>query len=79
MQSVLDESDAAFRSLVAAFDEKERYIDSLPSVRAKRWILGKFRTARPDRGDGTGARVALLPSSAGQGTLVTREEMAAIS
>ncbi len=42
LQSVIDESDAAFRSLVDAFDEKERYIDSLPSVRAKRWILGRL-------------------------------------
>ena len=42
LQSVIDESDAAFRSLVDAFDEKERYIDSLPSVRAKRWILGRI-------------------------------------
>ena len=46
LQSVLDESDAAFRNLVDAFDEKERYIDSLFSVRAKKWILGRF----PHRG-----------------------------
>ena len=46
LQSVIDESDAAFGSLVDAFDEKERYIDSLPSVRAKRWILGRL----PHRG-----------------------------
>ena len=44
--SVIDETDAAFGSLVDAFDEKERYIESLPSVRAKRWILGR----RPNRG-----------------------------
>ena len=46
LQSVIDESDAAFGSLVDAFDEKERYIDSLPSVRTKRWILGRL----PHRG-----------------------------
>jgi GT2 family glycosyltransferase len=46
LQSVLDESDAAFGSLVEAFDEKDRYINSLPSVRAKRWILGRL----PHRG-----------------------------
>jgi GT2 family glycosyltransferase len=46
LESVLDESDAAFRKLVDAFDEKERYIDSLLSVRAKRWILGRL----PHRG-----------------------------
>jgi GT2 family glycosyltransferase len=42
LQSVIEESDAAFQSLVDAFDEKERYVDSLPSVRAKRWILGRI-------------------------------------
>ena len=42
LQSVLDESDAAFKSLVDAFDEKERYIDSLLSVRAKKWIVGRI-------------------------------------
>jgi GT2 family glycosyltransferase len=42
LQSVLDESDAAFRNLVDAFDEKERYIDSLLSVRAKKWIVGRI-------------------------------------
>ena len=36
LQSVMDESDVAFGSLVEAFDEKERYIDSLLSVRT-RW------------------------------------------
>jgi GT2 family glycosyltransferase len=46
LESVIDESDAAFGSLVDAFDEKERYIESLPSVRAKRWILGRL----PHRG-----------------------------
>jgi hypothetical protein len=46
LESVIDESDAAFGSLVEAFDEKERYIESLPSVRAKRWVLGRF----PHRG-----------------------------
>ena len=46
LESVLDESDAAFRNLVDAFDEKERYIDSLFSVRVKKWILGRF----PHRG-----------------------------
>ena len=47
LQSVMDESNAAFGSLVDAFDEKERYIESLPSVRAKRWILGRL----PHRGN----------------------------
>lgn len=40
LQSVMDESDVAFERLVDAFDEKERYIDSLLSVRAKKWISG---------------------------------------
>ena len=47
LESVMDESNAAFGSLVDAFDEKERYIESLPSVRAKRWILGRL----PHRGN----------------------------
>jgi GT2 family glycosyltransferase len=34
------EFDTAFGELVEAFDEKERYIDSLPSVRVKKWIVG---------------------------------------
>jgi GT2 family glycosyltransferase len=34
------EFDAAFGELVEAFDAKERYIDSLPSVRVKKWIAG---------------------------------------
>ncbi len=34
------EFDAAFGELVEAFDEKERYIDSLLSVRVKKWIVG---------------------------------------
>ena len=42
LQSVIDESDVAFGSLVDAFDEKERFIDSLFSVRAKKWILGRL-------------------------------------
>jgi GT2 family glycosyltransferase len=33
------EFDAAFGQLVRAFDEKERYIDSLLSVRVKKWIV----------------------------------------
>lgn len=43
LHSVMEESDAAFGRLVDAFDEKERYIESLPSVRAKKWILGRVR------------------------------------
>jgi hypothetical protein len=33
------EFDTAFGELVESFDEKERYIDSLPSVRIKKWIV----------------------------------------
>lgn len=43
LQSVVHESDVAFGTLVDAFDEKERYVDSLLSVRAKKWILGHLR------------------------------------
>jgi GT2 family glycosyltransferase len=43
LQGVLDEYDADFRTLVQAFDEKERYIASLRSVRAKKWILGRLK------------------------------------
>ncbi len=43
LQSVLDESDAAFGDLVDAFDDKERYIESLPSVRVKKWVHGRLR------------------------------------
>jgi GT2 family glycosyltransferase len=46
LEAVLEESDAAFRSLVEAFDEKERYIESLRSVKAKKWVLGRL----PQRG-----------------------------
>ena len=46
LQSVMHESDIAFRSLAEAFDEKERYIDSLLSVKAKKWILSHM----PGRG-----------------------------
>ena len=42
LESVIDESDVAFRSLVDAFDEKERFINSLLSVRVKKWILGRL-------------------------------------
>jgi hypothetical protein len=28
--------------LVEAFDQKERYIDSLLSVRVKKWIVGRL-------------------------------------
>ena len=34
------EFETAFGELVEAFDEKERYIDSLPLVRVKKWIVG---------------------------------------
>jgi GT2 family glycosyltransferase len=40
-EAVIDETGAAFRTLAAAFDEKERYIDSLLSVRVKKWIVGR--------------------------------------
>jgi len=36
------EFDDALRKLVESFDEKERYIDSLLSVRVKKWILGRL-------------------------------------
>jgi hypothetical protein len=42
LQSVIRETDVAFHALVEAFDEKERYIDSLLSVRAKKWIVGRL-------------------------------------
>jgi GT2 family glycosyltransferase len=42
LESVIDESDVAFERLVDAFDEKERYINSLLSVRAKKWIFGRL-------------------------------------
>jgi transcription termination factor NusB len=43
-QAALDETDAAFRRLVESFDDKERYIDSLLSVRVKKWIVGRLRS-----------------------------------
>ena len=46
LQAVIEETDVAFRRLVASFDEKEHYIDSLLSVRVKKWIRGR----RPNRG-----------------------------
>lgn len=46
LRHVLDETDAAFSRLVESFDEKERYIDSLPSVRAKKWIAGRLPNRR---------------------------------
>jgi GT2 family glycosyltransferase len=36
------EFDAALGELVEAFDQKERYIDSLLSVRVKKWIVGRL-------------------------------------
>ena len=42
-QADLEETNAAFRRLVTSFDEKERYIDSLLSVRVKKWILSRRR------------------------------------
>ena len=36
------EFDDTLRKLVESFDEKERYIDSLLSVRVKKWILGRL-------------------------------------
>jgi hypothetical protein len=41
-QADLDETNAAFVRLIASFDEKERYIDSLLSVRVKKWIVGRL-------------------------------------
>ena len=41
------EFDAAFGELVEAFDQKERYIDSLPSVRVKKWIVGLLQNRKP--------------------------------
>jgi GT2 family glycosyltransferase len=42
LRDVARETDAAFDALAEAFDEKERYIDSLLSVRAKKWIIGRI-------------------------------------
>ena len=42
LRAVADETDAAFQRLVESFDEKERYIDSLLSVRVKKWIAGRL-------------------------------------
>ncbi len=46
LEAVIDETDAAFSRLVASFDEKERYIDSLLSVRVKKWMVSRI----PHRG-----------------------------
>ena len=42
LRGVLAETDAAFDNLVSSFDEKERYIDSLLSVRVKKWMFGRI-------------------------------------
>jgi GT2 family glycosyltransferase len=47
LRAVAAETDAAFARLVEAFDEKERYIESLPSVRAKKWITDRIRWQGP--------------------------------
>lgn len=42
LRAVAAESDAAFERLEEAFGDKERYIDSLPSVRLKRWVSDRL-------------------------------------
>jgi GT2 family glycosyltransferase len=42
LEAVVRETGEAFDGMVASFDEKERYIDSLPSVRAKKWVVGRL-------------------------------------
>ena len=56
-------------SLVEAFDEKERYIDSLLSVRVKKWIVGRLAEPRILI-SGSAHRSARLPTAWRRGPLL---------
>lgn len=43
LEEVMNETDVAFDTLVASYDDKERYIAGLPSVRAKKWITSLLK------------------------------------